>query len=148
MDKGDFSPALGVPLRKFNGYLFKERTAIPLDGEELEVLIRAAEHEWTEVEPAIFGTLLERALSSKDRAKLGAHYTPRAYVERLIAPTIMEPLRADWNGVRGAAGSLIEEGKPEEALRKVEEFHARLAQTECWTRPAGPAISSMSPWPG
>lgn len=129
MDKGDFSPALGVPLRKFNGYLFKERTAIPLDGEELEVLIRAAEHEWTEVEPAIFGTLLERALSSKDRAKLGAHYTPRAYVERLIAPTIMEPLRADWNGVRGAAGSLIEEGKPEEALRKVEEFHARLAQT-------------------
>ncbi|MGE8140914.1 DNA methyltransferase [Novosphingobium sp. NPDC080210] len=129
MDKGEFSPALGVPLRKFNGYLFKERTAIPLDGEELEVLIRAAEHEWTEVEPAIFGTLLERALSSKDRAKLGAHYTPRAYVERLIAPTIMEPLRADWNGVRGAAGSLIEEGKPEEALRKVEEFHARLAQT-------------------
>ena len=27
--------ALGVPLKKFNGYLFKERTAIPLDAEEL-----------------------------------------------------------------------------------------------------------------
>lgn len=129
MDKGEFSPALGVPLRKFNGYLFKERTALPLDAEELEVLIQAAEHVWTEVEPAIFGTLLERALNPKERAKLGAHYTPRAYVERLIGPTIMEPLRADWDGVRGAAATLIEEGKADEAKAFVEAFHSRLAQT-------------------
>ena len=130
MDKGEFSPALGVPLRKFNGYLFKERTAIPLDAEELEVLIKAGEHVWTEVEPAIFGTLLERALNPKERAKLGAHYTPRAYVERLIGPTIMEPLRADWDGVRGAAATLIDEGKADEAKAFVEAFHARLAQTK------------------
>ncbi|MFN3509356.1 MAG: class I SAM-dependent DNA methyltransferase [Allorhizobium sp.] len=129
MDNGEFSPALGVPLRKFNGYLFKERTALPLDAEELEVLIQAAEHVWTEVEPAIFGTLLERALNPKERAKLGAHYTPRAYVERLISPTIMEPLRADWDGVRGAAATLIEEGKADEAKAFVEAFHSRLAQT-------------------
>ncbi|MCP5390313.1 MAG: class I SAM-dependent DNA methyltransferase [Sphingomonadaceae bacterium] len=130
MDKGEFSPALGVPLKKFNGYLFKERTAIPLDAEELEVLIKAGEHVWTEVEPAIFGTLLERALNPKERAKLGAHYTPRAYVERLIGPTIMEPLRADWDGVRGAAATLIEEGKEDEAKAFVEAFHSRLAQTK------------------
>ena len=130
MDKGEFSPALGVPLRKFNGYLFKERTAIPLDAEELEVLIQAGEHVWTEVEPAIFGTLLERALNSKERAKLGAHYTPRAYVERLIAPTIMEPLRADWDGVRVAAATLIDEGKTDQARAHVQAFHTRLAQTK------------------
>ncbi|WP_353199962.1 DNA methyltransferase [Sandarakinorhabdus sp.] len=130
MDAGEFSPALGVPLRRFNGYLFKDRTAIDLDGEELEVLIRAAEHVWTEVEPAIFGTLLERALNPKERAKLGAHYTPRAYVERLIGPTIMEPLRADWDGVRGAAATLIDDGKADEARATVQAFHARLAQTK------------------
>lgn len=130
MDKGEFSPALGVPLKKFNGYLFKERTAIPLDAEELEVLIQASEHIWTEVEPAIFGTLLERALNPKERAKLGAHYTPRAYVERLIGPTIMEPLRADWDGVRGAAATLIEEGKTDEARAHIEAFHTRLVQTK------------------
>jgi hypothetical protein len=130
MDKGEFSPALGVPLRKFNGYLFKDQTAIDLDTEELEVLIRAAEHVWTEVEPAIFGTLLERALNPKERAKLGAHYTPRAYVERLISPTIMEPLRADWDGVRGAAATLIEEGRADDARATVQAFHARLAQTK------------------
>ncbi|WP_174278341.1 class I SAM-dependent DNA methyltransferase [Sphingomonas bacterium] len=129
MDAGEFSPALGVPLRKFNGYLFKDRTAIPLVAEELEVLIQAAEHRWTEVEPAIFGTLLERALNPKERAKLGAHYTPRAYVERLVGPTIIEPLRADWAGVRVAATELIEQRKVDEARRTVETFHTRLAQT-------------------
>jgi hypothetical protein len=129
MDRGEFSPALGVPLKRFNGYLFKDRTAIPLDAEELEVLIQAAEHRWTEVEPAIFGTLLERALNPKERAKLGAHYTPRAYVERLVGPTIIEPLRADWAGVRVAASELIDQGKADEARRTVETFHTRLAQT-------------------
>ena len=128
MDKGEFSPALGVPLRQFNGYLFKDRSAIPLDAEDLEVLIQAGEHVWTEVEPAIFGTLLERALNPKERAKLGAHYTPRAYVERLVGPTIMEPLRADWDGVRGAV-ELLGDGHEDEARGIVEAFHAKLAQT-------------------
>ena len=129
MDSGEFSPALAVQVRKFNGYLFKNTDALPLDADELKVLIEAANKVWTEVEPAIFGTLLERALNLKERAKLGAHYTPRAYVERLIGPTIIEPLRADWNGVRAAASELIGADKAKEARTLVEGFHAKLAQT-------------------
>lgn len=129
MDKGEFAPALGIPLRRFNGYLFKDRQALPLEAEELDVLIAAATHVWTEVEPAIFGTLLERALDPKERSKLGAHYTPRAYVERLIGPTIIEPLRADWDGVRASAAKLIDENEPEAARELVEKFHGQLART-------------------
>jgi hypothetical protein len=128
MDKGGFSPALGTMMRRFNGYLFKEHEAIPIDADELEVLIQAAMADWTLVEPAIFGTLLERALDPKEQAKLGAHYTPRAYVERLVMPTIIEPLRADWLGVRAAAVKLLEAGDTSEARRHVESFHAELAQ--------------------
>lgn len=130
MDNGEYAPALRTHVKRFNGYLFKNTDAPELDADELQVLIQAAEKDWTEVEPAIFGTLLERALNAKERAKLGAHYTPRAYVERLIGPTIMEPLRADWDGVRGAAATLIEEGKADEAKAFVEAFHAKLAQTK------------------
>lgn len=130
MDRGEFAPALRVPVKRFNGYLFKNTEAIPLDADELRVLIEAASKDWTDVEPAIFGTLLERALSTKDRSKLGAHYTPRAYVERLIAPTVMEPLRADWDGVRVAAATLIDEDKADAAKRLVEAFHTKLAQTK------------------
>ena len=129
MDKGEFAPALRMQVKRFNGYLFKDTDAPELNADELQVLIQAAEKDWTEVEPAIFGTLLERALNPKERAKLGAQYTPRAYVERLIGPTIIEPLRADWDGVRGAAATLIDDGKADEAKAFVEAFHARLAQT-------------------
>jgi hypothetical protein len=130
MDKGEFAPALRVPVKRFNGYLFKNTDAIALDADELKVLIEAAAKDWTDVEPAIFGTLLERALNPKERAKLGAHYTPRAYVERLVGPTIMEPLRAEWNGVRVAASELIDQGNADEANSFVQAFHAKLAQTK------------------
>ena len=129
MDRGEFAPALGIPVKRFNGYLFKDTAAIPLELDELKVLIEASEKDWTEVEPAIFGTLLERALNPKERAKLGAHYTPRAYVERLVGPTIIEPLRADWAGVRVAAADLIDQGKVADARRTVETFHRLLAAT-------------------
>jgi hypothetical protein len=130
MDEGTFSPALGTMMRRFNGYLFKDHEAIPIDGDEFEVLIQAATADWTLVEPAIFGTLLERALNPKERAKLGAHYTPRAYVERLVMPTIVEPLRGDWLGVRAAAVKFLDAGDQAAARRHVEAFHAKLAQTK------------------
>jgi hypothetical protein len=129
MDAGKFAPALGIPVRRFNGYLFKEHLALPLDGAELEALVHASKAKWTDVEPAIFGTLLERALDPNERAKLGAHYTPRSYVDRLVFPAIIEPLRAEWAVVRTAAVQLLENGKADDARRQVQKFHSRLAQT-------------------
>jgi len=84
MDRGGFSVALNAPVKRFNGGLFAESTAIALDEDQIQLLIEAAEADWREVEPAIFGTLLERALDPRERHSLGAHYTPRAYVERLV----------------------------------------------------------------
>ncbi|MDB9303224.1 hypothetical protein PN488_02305 [Nodularia spumigena CS-591/12] len=81
---------------RFNGSLFADATAFVLDKKQLEVLLQAAKRDWSQVEPAIFGTLLERALDAKERSKLGAHYTPRSYVERLVRPVVIEPLRQDW----------------------------------------------------
>ncbi len=133
MDRGGFVGALGEAgetVRRFNGYLFKDTSVIALKPDEIPLLIAAASHKWNHVEPAIFGTLLERALDGKERAKLGAHYTPRAYVDRLVMPTVMEPLRADWSGVQAAAASLIEAGKVDEARHIVEGFHATLAATK------------------
>ncbi|WP_245894622.1 class I SAM-dependent DNA methyltransferase [Paracoccus indicus] len=138
MNTGGFSPTLTCDLKRFNGGLFKNASALPLSEVQLSLLITAAQHDWKEVEPAIFGTLLERALSPKDRHKLGAHYTPRAYVERLVKPTVIEPLRADWMAVQGAALTLVNQGKDKEALAEVEAFHRRL----CEIRVLDPACGS------
>ena len=138
LDKGGYSNALRARVRKFNGGLFREADALPLSLIQLGLLIEAAEADWSQVEPAIFGTLLERALDEKQRHKLGAHYTPRAYVERLVIPTVIEPLRNDWRDVQAAALTLAKEGKLKEAQATVRAFHTKL----CKTRVLDPACGS------
>ena len=80
MDEGGNFGFYGKLLR-FNGTLFADASGFDLTEKQLEILLKAAKRDWKDVEPAIFGTLLERALDSKERSKLGAHYTPRSYVE-------------------------------------------------------------------
>jgi hypothetical protein len=109
MKTGGFSPILRAHLLRFNGGLFESAEALPLTEEQLDLLIEAGDMDWRDVEPAIFGTLLERALDPIERHKLGAHYTPRAYVERLVMPTIVEPLRDAWTAVQAAAVTLAHE---------------------------------------
>lgn len=132
MDTSGFVGALGLAgekVRQFNGYLFKDHEALPLEGEELEVLIKASEYKWTLVEPAVFGTLLERALDPKERAKLGAHFTPPVSVERLVVPTIMDPLRDEWAGVKTAVVGLLDQDRRDDAAKVVRDFHRKLAKT-------------------
>jgi hypothetical protein len=103
MDVGGFSGAIASEVLRFNGKLFKQPDTLPLTREQIALLIEAARAKWEHVEPAIFGTLLERALDPGERHKLGAHYTPRAYVERLVLPTVIEPLRGEWSDAHAAA---------------------------------------------
>jgi hypothetical protein len=129
MDTGGFSFALERDVKKFNGYLFKNRTALSLPREEIGELLEAAKADWRQVEPAIFGTLLEQALNPAERRKLGAHYTPRANVERLVVATVIEPLRDEWLSVRSAAEGKRAEGGVKEAEKIVRTFHDKLCDT-------------------
>ena len=138
MDAGHFSVALRTEVLHFNGKLFKQPQVLPLDRDQIELMLEAAKFDWKEVEPAIFGTLLERALDPEERHRLGAHYTPRAYVERLVLPTVIEPLRDDWKNAQAAALLLAAEGKLEEARKEVHAFHHKL----CDVRVLDPACGS------
>ena len=71
MNTGGFSPILRKRLLRFNGGLFAESDALPLTRPMLELLHEAAGADWTDVEPAIFGTLLERALEPGRAAQAG-----------------------------------------------------------------------------
>ena len=140
MKTGGFSTALRENVRHFNGGLFENATAIPLSDDQFELLIEASRADWRDVEPSIFGTLLARALDPAERHKLGAHYTPRAYVERLVLPTIIEPLRVEWNAVRAAALTLDRQGKTPEAIAEIQRFHRRL----CSIRVLDPACGTAN----
>jgi hypothetical protein len=138
MNTGGFSNLLLEKLLRFNGGLFEDCDALPLNEDQLELLIEAGEANWRDVEPAIFGTLLERALDPIERHKLGAHYTPLAYVERLVMPTLIEPLREQWETAYTAAAKLDEDGEWAAAVKTIREFHEQL----CETRVRDPACGS------
>lgn len=131
MDAGaEFSPVIQAEVRHFNGHLFHDQTPLALTPTQVDLLIDAARADWQDVEPAIFGTLLERALNARERHKLGAHYTPRAYVERLVSPTVIEPLRDEWNTVRATAERYALDDRLDEAQKVIREFHAHLCHVK------------------
>jgi hypothetical protein len=129
MDLGTWAHVLKTKVKKFNGEFFKDRSALPLGREEIGELRQAATYNWNEVDPSIFGTLLEQALDPDERDRLGAHYTPRAYVERLVVATIIEPLREDWRNVQAAAETLRASGDLKGAAAEVQAFHEKLCET-------------------
>jgi hypothetical protein len=138
MDRGGFAYAIETTVKRFNGEFFRERTALPLGKEEIGELRQAASANWRDVEPAIFGTLLEQALDPAERRRLGAHYTPRAHVERLVVATVIEPLRADWAQTLSTAERQKVEGRNEDAVKTVLGFHEKL----CTTRVLDPACGT------
>ncbi|MCH8513201.1 MAG: class I SAM-dependent DNA methyltransferase, partial [Kiritimatiellae bacterium] len=138
MNTGGYSTSVRLNLLQFNGGLFAEARALPLDKDQIRLLISSAKCDWRDVEPAIFGTLLERALDPVERHKLGAHYTPRAYVERLVLPTVIAPVREEWYAVVLAAVKHDNDGKRKDAIKELKAFHRRL----CHLRILDPACGS------
>lgn len=98
------------PGRKNSGRALYNQIATLGRREPWNTCYPTADADWSAVEPAIFGTLLERALDARDRERLGGHFTPGAYVERLVLATIIEPLCADCEAAKAAAVELAEAG--------------------------------------
>lgn len=138
MDTGGFAVSIRTAVKRFNGALFKQARVLALGREEIGELLAAAKQDWRDVEPAIFGTLLEQALDPKERQRLGAHYTPRAYVERLVTATIIEPLREEWAVVLATVEARRAEGDMEGAVQVARAFHTKL----CSTRVLDPACGT------
>lgn len=128
MDTGGFAYAIESKVKQFNGAFFKKREVLPLKSAEIAGLKEAAAYDWREVDPSIFGTLLEQALDVKERKSLGAHYTPRAYVERLVVATVIEPLRTDWNQALATAERQQAEGRGKDAIATIRAYHEALCK--------------------
>jgi hypothetical protein len=116
----------------FNGGLFNQIVVEPLTGPELARLHQIAALDWSQVEPAIFGTLFERSLDPARRSQLGAHYTGAADIDRVVDPVVMAPLRREWAAIReqaeGQKGGkrTTRRGKPGDFQRTIQAFLQRL----------------------
>ena len=96
------------PVAWFNGGLFDDDNALPLDRDGIETALKAAALDWSEIDPSILGTLFERGLDPDKRSQLGAHYTDREKIMRIVEPVIVRPLLAEWETAKAGIAAMAE----------------------------------------
>jgi hypothetical protein len=77
----------------FNGGLFdfKHISMLYLGTDELRLLREAANYNWSNVRPAIFGAIFEESLREQDRHAAGIHFTSERDILRIVEPVIVRP---------------------------------------------------------
>ena len=111
-DGGDFGMD-SIPY--FNGALFESAEVLALERSEIAILHDAAQLDWGEIDPSIFGTLFERGLDPNKRGQLGAHYTSREDIMTLVEPVVLSPLRREWCDLRVQVESALEKSQAKTA---------------------------------
>ena len=91
----------------FNGDLFNDDTALPLQRDEIGTALAAAALDWSEIDPSILGTLFERGLDPDKRSQLGAHYTDRDKIMLIVDPVIVRPWLAEWAAAKEEIGACV-----------------------------------------
>lgn len=80
-------------VRYFNGGIFQTVNPLELVPDEIDLLLKAAEENWSKVQPPIFGTLFQSSMGKERRHAFGAHFTSEADIQKVVLPTIVRPWR-------------------------------------------------------
>lgn len=134
----------------FNGGLFDDDLALPLERDEIETALAAAKLDWSDIDPSILGTLFERGLDPDKRSQLGAHYTDRDKIMMIIGPVVIEPLKTEWEAIRAEMTALMaiaddKKAKPATRTRagnKAAKLHADYVERLTKFRVLDPACGS------
>lgn len=95
----------------FNGGLFNDDMALPLEKDDITLALRAADLDWEEIDPSILGTLFERGLDPDKRSQLGAHYTDREKIMLIVEPVITQPWLIKWADTKTDILNALEKAK-------------------------------------
>lgn len=108
-----------------NGALFKDNLAqCYFDANARQTLIDCAKLDWSDISPAIFGSLFQAIMhfddevassKNKKRREFGAHYTSEANILKVIRPLFLDDLQAEFRKVR-------------RDKKKLAAFHHKLTQ--------------------
>lgn len=81
-----------------DGGLFRERVEVPPVTETIrtELIVQGCqEFDWSNVDPTVFGSIFEGALSHDARRSGGMHYTSPENIHRVIDPLFLDGLKAE-----------------------------------------------------
>jgi hypothetical protein len=78
-----------------NGGLFTERVEIPrLSKVARSYLLRVGDLNWTEINPDIFGSMIQAIAEEDERGSLGMHYTSVPNIMKVLGPLFLDDLKA------------------------------------------------------
>ena len=109
----------------FDGGLFDNDDALPLDRAQIETVRNAGALDWSEIDPSILGTLFERGLDPGKRAQLGAHYTDRDKIMRIVDPVITRPWLAQWETTKNLIAAELDYAEAARQRRLLQDGHSR-----------------------
>lgn len=125
----------------FNGGLFDGQKALPLDQDDVALLVAAGSMQWAEIDPSIFGTLFERFLDPAKRKQIGAHYTDEGKIRQIVDPVVMAPLEAEWIEARAEIEKFAKRGTAP-GLKKAAELQLQFIERLANLRILDPACGS------
>ena len=92
---------LPVDLKRFryiNGSIFRDPLPpATFDRKMREALITVSrEFDWTQISPSIFGAMFQGVMDPQARRTLGAHYTSRENILKVIRPLFLDALNDEF----------------------------------------------------
>ena len=83
-----------------DGHLFESSlTVASFDSVTREKLLDACEFNWSEISPAIFGSLFQSVMDPDKRRAIGAHYTTEQNILKVIEPLFMDDLKDEFKKI-------------------------------------------------
>ena len=81
-----------------NGGLFSKHIQIPKMGAKARrIIIECGELDWKDINPDIFGSMIQAVVNPEERANQGMHYTSVPNIMKVINPLFMDELRGEYN---------------------------------------------------
>ena len=81
-----------------NGGLFSRRIQIPRMGQRArKLIIECGELDWKDINPDIFGSMIQAVVNPEERASQGMHYTSVPNIMKVINPLFLDELRGEFN---------------------------------------------------
>lgn len=102
-----------------NGRLFAERIRTSAFNTTMrEQLLVCCSFDWSQISPAIFGSLFQYVMDPAKRREMGAHYTDETNIFKLIKPLFLDDLQAEFLELQNLKRNRTE---------KLGEFQTKLA---------------------
>ncbi len=99
-----------------NGDLFAESLGFADFNRDMRnSLLACTRFNWSQISPAIFGSLFQGIMEKRERRQVGGHYTSERDILKVVRALFLDDLRAEFERIKGSKSQL-------------KQFHQRLSQ--------------------